>query len=117
MKTASFEFINWRQAPSIDSQPRMSIFEWRIVELVDGTVLVGLLENGFTCRMTTLIERIDYQRREVTTQSGRIYELCGMPATKSASGTITTARIKLEGPRFRRDVTSKHWEAMRRAAS
>ena len=117
MKSLPFEFVNWRQAPSIESQPRMRIFEWRIVEFVDGAVLVGLLENGFTCRMTTLIERIDYKRREVTTQSGRIYELGGMPATNSVSGKITTARIKLEGPRFRRDATSKHWAARRRAAS
>jgi len=71
---------NHRPAPSAAAQPRVAMYNWRIIEFDEGQLLVGFLENGFTCRLTTEIDSIDLPARQVRTRSGRLYELLGPPA-------------------------------------
>ena len=84
---------NLKPAPPTAAQPRMSMHDWRIIEFEEEQSLVGFLENGFTCRLTTKIISIDLPAREVRTRSGRLYELLGPPASWPERIAVISARV------------------------
>jgi hypothetical protein len=108
---------NHRPTPPTAEQPRMSLYDWRIVQFDDGRVLVGVLENGFTCRMTTEITSIDLPGREIRTWSGRLYELRGRPASEPDRLMMIAAQVATFGRGESQDVTEEIWTAMCRATA
>ena len=108
---------NCRPAPAIEVEPRTSMHDWRIVELDDGRSLVGFLENGFTCRLTTEIVSIDLPARQVRTSSGRLYELLGPPASEPERLAVITAHLVASAGSSWMDVTDSTWTAMCKATA
>lgn len=108
---------NSRPAPPIEVQPRTSMHEWRIIEFVDGRSLVGFLENGFTCRLTTEIVSIDLSARQVRTSSGRLYELLGPPASQPERLAVIAAHLVASVGSHWMDVTDSAWTAMRKVTA
>ena len=103
---------NLRAAPHTTVQPRMSMYDWRIIEFDEQNALVGFLENGFTCRLTTQIASIELPARELRTQSGRLYELIGPPASDTERLASIAARVALSVHSPWLDITDAVWVAM-----
>lgn len=101
-----------RHAPPVQDQSRVQLRSWRIVQMEQDLLLVGFLENGITCRLTSSIDRLDPVGREVTTQSGRLYELLGPPTQDDAHLAAIRARLLLAGCVGAFDVTDHLWSAM-----
>lgn len=104
---------NQRDAPSVDLQPRVRLYSWRIFEFDQEMVLAGFLENRLTCRLTTAISKIDLVGREVTTKSGRLYELLGLPTQDESELVVIRLRLLMSIPGNGVDVTDGIWSAMR----
>lgn len=103
---------NDRPAPTVAVQPRTSMHDWRIIEFDGGRSLVGFLENGFTCRLTTEIVSIDLCARQVRTRSGRLYELLGPPASEPERLAVIAAHLGASVGSPWIDVTDSAWTAM-----
>lgn len=108
---------NSRPAPPIEVQPRTSMHDWRIIEFDDGRSLVGFLENGFTCRLTTEIASIDLSARQIRTRSGRLYELLGPPASQIERIAVIAAHLVASAGSPWMDVTDSAWTAMCKATA
>lgn len=117
MASGTVVLTNHRSAPPITIQPQTSMYAWRIIEFDDARLLVGLLENGFTCRLTTEIVSIDFSARQVRTSSGRLYELLGPPASDSERLTVITAYLVTSIGFCWTDTTDSVWTAMCRTAA
>jgi hypothetical protein len=91
----------------------MSMYDWRIIEFDDVRVLVGFLENGFTCRMTSEIASINFPAREVRTRSGRLYELLGPPASAPDRLAAIAVRVAASVRSPCLDTTDGTWTEMR----
>lgn len=103
---------NFRPAPSTSTQSQVSIHDWRIIQLAERQVLVGFLENGLTCRVTTNIASIEFVAREVQTSSGRLYQLLGPPACEPERLAVIAVRVALSARPPYLDVTDGVWTAM-----
>ena len=103
---------NVRDAPAIAAQPRMALYQWRVAALDGAEILVGFLENGYTCRVTTGIASMNLPSREIQTQSGRLYELIGPPASDPVSLVVIAGRLAMLRPATSTDVTEGVWAAM-----
>lgn len=108
---------NFRLAPSTMSQPRLPLFNWRIIECHGLQNLVGFLENGITCRLTTEIAFINVIAREVRTQSGRQYDLLGPPASDPDLLSVIAVRVMVCVSTYHSDVTDEIWDAMQRVTA
>ena len=108
---------NSRDAPSVLSQPRVVIRNWRVIRTENELHLAGFLEDGVTCRITTAIAQISTPLRLVLTTSGRTYELMGSPASDAAPLCVIALRVLQLGLRVRQDATSEIWSAMQSAMS
>lgn len=77
--SVSMMFVNERDAPTADLQPRVEVRSWRLLRAPEGTLhlvlLVGLIEHGRTVRVTSPITAVDQGTGTVTTSSGRQYVL------------------------------------------
>ena len=104
--------IDLRSAPPTAAQPRVSMYDWRIIEFDERSALVGFLENSLTCRWTTEIVSIDLPAREVRTQSGRLYELFGPPATEPDRLAVIAVRVTASVHSPWLDITAPVWTAM-----
>ena len=112
MSNGHVVMTNLRPAPPTAAQPRMSMYDWRIIEFDEQSALVGFLDNGFTCRMTTEIASINLPAREVRTQSGRLYELFGAPASEPERLASIAARVAVSVHSSWLDITDAVWVAM-----
>lgn len=106
-----------RDAPDVRNQPRLSVHDWRMYQVGEHIHLVGFLENGFTCRVTTPIDAVVAASRQVQTSSGRIYELDGPPAHDIQAMAIIGARLHQLFGAVDSDVTMNYWGAMQAALS
>lgn len=72
-------FVNLRDAPATDAQPRMEVHSWRSIRAPAGTLhlvtLRDLTEERGTVRVTSAITAVDKEAGIVTTSSGRQYAL------------------------------------------
>ena len=112
MTHTTIVLTNFRNAAPIVAQPRMALYQWRVVALDDVEILVDFLENGYTCRVTTGIASINLPSREIQTQSGRLYELIGPPASDPVSLMVIAGRLAMLRPATSTDVTEGVWAAM-----
>ena len=80
-------FANERDAPSVEAQPLMEVYSWRLIRTPEGTLhlvtLRDLTEERGTVRVTSAITAVDREARIMTTSSGRQYALMG-PAEERA---------------------------------
>ena len=112
MTHTTIVLTNFRNAPAIVAQPRMALYQWRVVALDGVEILVGFLENGYTCRVATGIASISLPSREIQTQSGRLYELIGPPASDPVSLMVIAGRLAMLRSATSTDVTEGIWAAM-----
>ena len=117
MQHAHLVLTNFRSAPLTTIQPRMSLASWRVMDCLGKRFLVGFLENGITCRVTTEIASLDLVAREARTQSGRQYDLFGPPATDPTSLTVIALHAALRPPDLNLDVTQGVWASMQRVTA
>jgi hypothetical protein len=106
-----------RNAPAVTAQPRVTMLDWRIVRVGHEMHLVGFLENGITCRVTTPIEHLDVSSRQALTASGRIYELMGPPASDPTQLAVMAIRTRQLSLCVDDDLTAETWSAMQAAMS
>ena len=107
---------NHRLAPSVESQPVVSIRRWRIVTTADGEEhLTGLLENGYTWRVTSPIVEFRASPRCITTSSGRQYELVGPPAIDGVDVIVIAARLLINGLKDTENTSQIYWQVMANA--
>lgn len=106
-----------RHAPAVSAEPRTSIHAWRILRVGQSTHLAGFLANGVTCRVTTSVIAINMSGREVQTASGRVYELCGPPASDPTQRAVISIRTRQLGLCVDGDLTADTWSAMQAAMS
>ena len=107
---------NHRLAPSVESQPVVCIRRWRIVATANGEeYLTGLLENGYTWRVTSPVVEFKASARRITTSSGRQYELIGLPAVDLADVTVITAQLLINGLADTENTSEIYWQAMANA--
>ena len=70
-------------APTVDEQPQMRLYPWRIFEFVlNGQVMrriVGYDAGRNEARTTSPIQKFNPATMRADTRSGRIYELLGPP--------------------------------------
>ena len=92
----SLLLVNHRPAPTVEMQPTAVIRRWQVVKPTFGeALLVGVLPNGFTWRVTTPIVAFCASARCVTTRSGRRYELSGPPAVDALDLLVIDAHLAL----------------------
>ena len=75
----SMMFVNERDAPTADLQPRVEVSSWRLLRAPEGTLhlvlFAGRAEQSATVRVTSPITAVDQGAGIVTTSSGRQYVL------------------------------------------
>lgn len=103
---------NMRDAPPVGAQPRVPLFDWRIVAIGEERHLIGFLCNGVTCRITTAVEALNHAGREARTRSKRIYEIYGPPAHDAHALAVIATRISQSLPGGSIDITDVEWAAM-----
>lgn len=117
MAEGTVVLTNLRPAPSAEAQPRVSMHDWRVIEFDGEQSLVGFLQNGLTCRLTTEITSIDFPARELRTRSGRLYELLGPPACQPEQLAVIAAHVTASIGSPWTDVTNDTWAAMCRTTA
>lgn len=72
----------WRSV-SVAQAPSMTVTHWvALAEADDGTLFLACYwPNGGEGRLSTPIAHIDHEHMRLQTESGRVYELSGPPAT------------------------------------
>jgi len=104
---------NHRRAPDVASQPFVKIRRWQVVRTAIGEeMLVGVLDNGFTWRVTTAIVNFSASDRRVTTRSGRLYELDGAPAVENLDLLVIAAHRMLNSLVHAEDTSEIYWRAV-----
>lgn len=105
--------LNYRSAPSVLAQPTVDIRRWQIVKTTLGEMLlVGVLSNRFTWRVTTAIVAFCATTHWVTTQSGRKYELVGPPALDALDLMVIDARLAMNRISRVENVSDSYTQAM-----
>jgi hypothetical protein len=104
-------------APAVAEQPRVSLQQWRVMRLATaGDVLVGLQDGGLATRVSTDLISVRAGQREVTTESGRVYELSGPPASNPDMLVLLAARVVVSSGPVVEDVTTQYWALIEAAA-
>jgi hypothetical protein len=78
--------------------------------------LAGIVDvegEKMTCRITSALTHADSGARQVTTASGRTYELVGPPASTSHFLDLVRARLTANGLNEVVDVSDRVWAEMR----
>ncbi len=88
---------NERDAPSIDAQPQMEVYSWRMLKSTDGELHLAKLRDRDmghgVVRLTSAIAAIDNSARVVTTSSGRQYSLLGPPESRTLEQQLLWAGV------------------------
>jgi hypothetical protein len=104
-------------APAVAEQPRVSIQQWRVMRLATaGDVLVGVQDGVLATRVSTDLISVRAAQREVTTVSGRVYELMGPPANNPDMLVLLAARVVVSSGPIVEDVTPQYWALIQAAA-
>jgi len=78
---SALTFVNERDAPQVEAQPRVEVHCWRLLKASSGTLhlvtLRGLSDESATVRVTSAISAVDAAAGIVTTSTGRQYLLMG----------------------------------------
>lgn len=104
-------FNNFRDAPPVEDYPTAAIESWRIGEYAGHKFLVGWLPGGQTIRWTSPIQQLDITARQITTYTGRVYQLNGPPVEDLQKTALIYGRLAVEGMSVTslNDVTDQVW--------
>jgi len=104
-----FAFVNARDAPAVDDQPRVAVASWCVVLGASGDRhLLAFLESG-SLRITSALASFCPVRFELTTQSGRRYELLGPPEKRQPQLAMMHAIAFDSGLLLAIDVSDEIW--------
>jgi hypothetical protein len=105
-----FMFSNERDAPPVEEQPTVAVKCWRVMQAVNGDRhLLTILESG-PVRITSALCSLDPVRSELTTQSGRRYELLGPPETQPVQLALLHANALRAGLPNAVDISDSIWQ-------
>jgi hypothetical protein len=105
-----FILINERDAPPVTDQPTVAVKSWRVVQALNGDQhLLTILEGGGPVRMTSALCSFDPVRAELTTQSGRRYELLVSPETQPLQLALLHANALRAGLLDATDISDSIW--------
>lgn len=100
-----------RDAPSVTEQPKMTMMQWRVLELSDGAkVLAGMLIDQPTLRIATAI--VAHESSRFMTSSGRAYTLLGAPCSDPDVLVCIAQQLALLGDSVKRDLTEEYWSTI-----
>ncbi len=105
-----FKLINERDAPPVADQPTVAVKSWRVMQAVNGDRhLLTILESG-PVRITSALCSFDPVRAELTTQSGRRYELVEPPETQPLQLALLHANAQRAGLLDAMDISDSIWQ-------
>lgn len=76
---SSITILNIRDAPAVEDQPHVPALSWRVLATPEGSVHLALLLEGGSIRVTSAFSIADKARKDLITESGRVYRLYGPP--------------------------------------
>lgn len=99
----------WR-TPGVGDQPAINLIRWRVVEVTCGQHqgarhLVGYCPENCEGRVSTAIMSFDAVAMQLTTKSGRVYQLLGEPGYDCDGEHVWRAWSAVNGVTAGRDVT------------
>jgi hypothetical protein len=112
----SLTFVNERDAPDLEAQPRVLVHSWRLVRTRGGSLHLITLrdvsnEQG-TVRVTSAISAVEHGRVVVTTASGRKYELVGPAEEREVEREMLRAGAVKLGMGGAVDVSVLAWDLL-----
>lgn len=106
-----FVFLNERDAPPVEDQPTVAVNSWCVVQATNGDRhLVAILGSG-SLRLTSALASFSPTQCELTTQSGRRYQLPGPPETRQPQLAILHANALRSGLHGAIDVSDEIWRS------
>ncbi len=107
-----FKFVNERDAPSVTEQPVVQVNSWRVVEAKNGNRhLAAVLDRG-PLRTTSPIATFNPATAELTTTSGRKYELLGPPEARQPQLALLAANVARVGLSDSVDISDTLWQSI-----
>lgn len=108
---------NIREAPPVAEQPVVRIQHWRLIEERGLIHLAGWINGAITIRLTSPVRDVNLAARQVTTDSGRLYELAGPPTDDADRLVLIAARLASVGAVWQGiDVSDRIWADMLKGA-
>lgn len=112
----TFQFLNHRQAPSVESQPSVKLGHWRILVRADGELhLVAQMDSG-SLRVTSKLHCMEVSRGVVRTESGRSYQLCAPPEEDELLRTLMELYALKHFMMITGDESQAMWDAVKAGA-
>ncbi len=109
-----FTFVNERDAPPVAEQPAVQVKSWRVIEAVNGDRhLLMILDHG-PLRITSAIANFDPATAELTTQSGRRYELLCPPEERQVQLSLLAANAIRAGLIDGVDISDALWKLIKK---
>lgn len=101
--------------PGSEEQPVLTIRNWRVIELLDGKYkgerrISGYVDQNEEGRLSTPITRVDREKKEITTCSGRVYKLSGPPGCNEDAEYILNTFLRAAKTTSIKDVSNEVWE-------
>ncbi len=110
--TPPFCFVNHRDALPVAEQPSVQVKHWRIFRAANGNRhLLIILANG-SLRITSAITSVDHATAELTTESGRRYQLLDLPEGRQPERTLLGAYALRSGLVDAVDVSDELWQTL-----
>ena len=104
-----FVLVNERDAPPVTDQPTVAVSSWCVVQTANGDRhLLAFLETG-SLRITSALATFDPQLAELTTRSGRRYQLLGPPEKRQPQLGLMRTRALDSGVLEPADVSDELW--------
>jgi hypothetical protein len=103
-------FVNERDPPPVTEQPAVQVQSWRLFQAANGDRhLLAILDHG-AVRTTSAIISFDPASAELTTQSGRKYQVLSPPEARQPQLTMLTANALRAGLVDALDLSDTLWQ-------
>jgi hypothetical protein len=109
MSNAYVLFLNERDAPSVEQQPRVNVHSWRAVKAMTGALHLSIHLGGITLRITSPVATILLPEAIAVTSSGRAYWLNCPPETDDTLKRLILANAQRAGFPEHGDVSEELW--------
>lgn len=104
-----FMFVNERDAPPVTDQPSVAVSSWCVMQGANGDRhLLAFLQTG-SLRITSALASFCPTRVELTTQSGRRYQLLEPPERRQPQLGLMHAHALGSGVLEPADVSDELW--------
>lgn len=112
----TFQFLNDRFAPCVESQPSVELRHWRVLIRGDGELHLVAQMNSGSLRVTSKLHCMEVSRGIVRTESGRSYELCAPPERDEQLRTLMELNALRNLTMISGDVSQAMWDAVKAGA-